>query len=65
MNTGRPAEPRSPLPLFLAGPVAEHPLDESEAFELIEDLTVNLVREAHKLKADSSKLTSSTQRAKI
>ncbi len=34
---------------FLARLVAEHRLDESEAFELIEDLTVNLVRKAYKL----------------
>ncbi len=34
---------------FLARLVAEHRLDESEAFELIEDLTINLVRRAYKL----------------
>ena len=34
---------------FLGRLVAEHRLDESEAFELIEDLTVNLVRKAYKL----------------
>ena len=34
---------------FLARLVAEHRLDESEAFELIEDLTCNLVRKAYKL----------------
>jgi len=42
-------QPRRVDSTFLAGPVAEHRLDESEAFELIEDLTVNLVREAYKL----------------
>ncbi len=34
---------------FLARLVAEHRLDESEAFDLIEDLTVGLVRKAYKL----------------
>ena len=34
---------------FLARLVAEHRLDEWEAFELIEDLTINLVRKAYKL----------------
>ncbi len=34
---------------FLARLVAEHRLDEPEAFGLIEDLTVNLVRKAYKL----------------
>jgi len=34
---------------FLARLVAEHRLDETEAFELIEDLTVNLARRAYKL----------------
>ena len=34
---------------FLARLVAEHRLDETEAFELIEDLTTNLVRKAYKL----------------
>lgn len=34
---------------FLARLVADHRLDEPEAFELIEDLTVNLVRKAYKL----------------
>ncbi len=34
---------------FLARLVAEHRLDRDEAFELIEDLTVNLVRKAYKL----------------
>jgi glucuronate isomerase len=29
--------------------VAEHRLDEDEAFELAQDLTVNLVRKAYKL----------------
>ncbi len=34
---------------FLGRLVAEHRLDEAEAFDLIEDLTVNLVRKAYKL----------------
>jgi glucuronate isomerase len=34
---------------FLARLVAEHRLDETEAFELAQDLTVNLVRKAYKL----------------
>jgi glucuronate isomerase len=34
---------------FLARMVAEHRLDEAEAFEVIQDLTVNLVRKAYKL----------------
>jgi|SRR6187402_3296003 len=34
---------------FLGRLVAEHRLDEDEAFELIEDLTVNLARKAYKL----------------
>jgi glucuronate isomerase len=34
---------------FLARLVAEHRLDESEAFEVVKDLTVNLVRKAYKL----------------
>src|SRR5580693_8223592 len=34
---------------FLARLVAEHRLDESEAFEVVQDLTVNLVRKAYKL----------------
>jgi glucuronate isomerase len=34
---------------FLGRLVAEHRLDESEAFELAQDLTVNLVRKAYKL----------------
>jgi glucuronate isomerase len=34
---------------FLGRMVAEHRLDEAEAFELIQDLTVNLVRKAYKL----------------
>ncbi len=34
---------------FLGRLVAEHRLDEDEAFELIQDLTVNLVRKAYKL----------------
>jgi glucuronate isomerase len=34
---------------FLARLVAEHRLDEEEAFEVIQDLTVNLVRKAYKL----------------
>ena len=34
---------------FLARLVAEHRLDESEAFDLIEDLTTHLVRKAYKL----------------
>jgi glucuronate isomerase len=34
---------------FLARLVAEHRLDEAEAFELVKDLTVNLVRKAYKL----------------
>jgi len=34
---------------FLARLVAEHRLDEDEAFEVIRDLTVNLVRKAYKL----------------
>ena len=33
---------------FLARLVAEHRLDEAEAFELVKDLTVNLVRKAYK-----------------
>jgi glucuronate isomerase len=34
---------------FLARLVAEHRLDEDEAFEVVLDLTVNLVRKAYKL----------------
>ena len=34
---------------FLARLVTEHRLDEDEALELIQDLTVNLVRKAYKL----------------
>jgi glucuronate isomerase len=34
---------------FLARLVAEHRLDEAEAFEVVKDLTVNLVRKAYKL----------------
>jgi glucuronate isomerase len=34
---------------FLARLVAEHRLDEAEAFEVVKDLTVNLVRTAYKL----------------
>jgi glucuronate isomerase len=34
---------------FLARLVAEHRLDEDEAFEVVQDLTVNLVRKAYKL----------------
>jgi glucuronate isomerase len=34
---------------FLGRLVAEHRLDEDEAFEVIQDLTVNLVRRAYKL----------------
>jgi len=34
---------------FLGRLVAEHRLDEDEAFELAQDLTVNLVRKAYKL----------------
>ncbi len=34
---------------FLGRLVAEHRLDEDEAFELVKDLTVNLVRKAYKL----------------
>jgi glucuronate isomerase len=34
---------------FLARLVSEHRLDEEEAFEVIQDLTVNLVRKAYKL----------------
>jgi glucuronate isomerase len=34
---------------FLARMVAEHRLDQDEAFEVIQDLTVNLVRKAYKL----------------
>jgi glucuronate isomerase len=34
---------------FLGRLVAEHRLDEEEAFELVKDLTVNLVRKAYKL----------------
>jgi glucuronate isomerase len=34
---------------FLAQLVAEHRLDEDEAVELAEDLTVGLVRKAYKL----------------
>jgi glucuronate isomerase len=33
---------------FLARLVAEHRLDEAEAFEVVKDLTVNLVRKAYK-----------------
>jgi glucuronate isomerase len=34
---------------FLSRLVAEGRLDEAEAFEVIQDLTVNLVRKAYKL----------------
>ena len=34
---------------FLARLVAEHRLDEAEAFEVVKDLAVNLVRKAYKL----------------
>lgn len=34
---------------FLARLVAEHRLDEPEAFEVVQDLAVNLVRKAYKL----------------
>ena len=34
---------------FLARLVAEHRLDEAEAFEVVQDLAVNLVRTAYKL----------------
>jgi glucuronate isomerase len=34
---------------FLSRLVAEHRLDEDEAFEVARDLTVNLVRKAYKL----------------
>jgi glucuronate isomerase len=34
---------------FLARLVAEHRLDEAEAFEVVKDLTVNMVRKAYKL----------------
>ena len=34
---------------FLGRLVAEHRLDEAEAFELIQDLTVGLVKKAYKL----------------
>jgi glucuronate isomerase len=34
---------------FLGRLVAEHRLDEPEAFEVIQDLTVNLVRKAYNL----------------
>jgi glucuronate isomerase len=34
---------------FLARLVAEHRMDEEEAFELAQDLTVNLVRKAYRL----------------
>jgi glucuronate isomerase len=34
---------------FLARLVAEHRLDEAEAFEVVQDLAVNLVRKAYKL----------------
>ena len=34
---------------FLARLVAEHRLDEDEAFQVAQDLTVNLVRKAYKL----------------
>ncbi len=34
---------------FLARLVMEHRLDEDEAFEVVQDLTVNLVRKAYKL----------------
>ncbi|HXE08545.1 MAG TPA: glucuronate isomerase [Acidobacteriaceae bacterium] len=38
---------------FLGRLVAEHRLDEDEAFEVIQDLTVNLVRKAYKLGSPS------------
>jgi glucuronate isomerase len=34
---------------FLGRLVSEHRLEETEAFELVKDLTVNLVRKAYKL----------------
>jgi glucuronate isomerase len=34
---------------FLGGLVAQHRLDEDEAFEVVKDLTVNLVKRAYKL----------------
>jgi len=34
---------------FLARLVADNRLDEAEAFELVQDLTVNLVRKAYRL----------------
>jgi glucuronate isomerase len=34
---------------FLARLVAEHRLDEAEAFEVVKDLAVNLARKAYKL----------------
>jgi glucuronate isomerase len=34
---------------FLGRLVAEHRLDEDEAFEVVQDLTVNLVKKAYKL----------------
>jgi glucuronate isomerase len=34
---------------YLARLVAEHRLDEAEAFEVVKDLAVNLVRKAYKL----------------
>ena len=34
---------------FLARLVAEHRMDEDEAFEVIEDLTVNLARKTYRL----------------
>jgi glucuronate isomerase len=34
---------------FLGRLVAEHRLDEAEAFELVKDLTVNLVKKAYRL----------------
>ena len=38
---------------FLARLVAEHRLDEDEAFQVVQDLTVNLVRKAYKLGSPS------------
>jgi glucuronate isomerase len=38
---------------FLGRLVAEHRLDEDEAFEVVQDLTVNLVRKAYKLGSPS------------
>jgi hypothetical protein len=36
-------------PILVSRLVAEHRLDKDEAFEVIQDLTVNLVRKAYKV----------------